>query len=191
MIFRRRKKRVLVLGLDGVPYSLLLDFCRRGIMAQTAEFLSQGKLYPMKASLPEVSAVSWTDFMTGTNSASHGIFGFTDFKSGSYDLRFPNFSDVRSPTIWEKLSQQGKKCIIINQPATYPARPIKGILISGFVAIDLAKAVYPPQEIERLKKINYLIDVDTAAARANRELLWPDLKKNSGIPMASSKALLE
>lgn len=177
MIFRRRQKRVLVLGLDGVPYSLLLEFCRQGIMPQTAEFLSQGRLYPMKASLPEISAVSWTDFMTGTNSATHGIFGFTDFKPSSYDLRFPNFHDVQIPTIWEKLGQKGKKCIVINQPATYPARPIKGVLISGFVAIDLAKAVYPPREIERLKKINYLIDVDTAAARANREVLWSDLKK--------------
>ncbi len=177
MIFRRHKRRVLVIGLDGLPYSLLLDFFRQGIMSKTAKFLSQGKLYPMRASLPEISAVSWTDFMTGTNPASHGIFGFTDFKPGTYDLRFPNFNDVQVPTIWEKLGRLGKKCIVINQPATYPARPIKGVLISGFVAIDLAKAVFPPQEIERLKKIDYLIDVDTTAARANRDLLWPDLKR--------------
>ena len=146
-------------------------------MPKTARFLSQGHLYSMQASLPEISAVSWTDFMTGTNSATHGIFGFTDFRPRSYELRFPNFNDVRVPAIWEKLSQQGKKCIVINQPSTYPARPLKGILISGFVAIDLAKAVYPPQEIEQLKKINYQIDVDTAAARANRDILWPELKR--------------
>jgi len=177
MFFRRHQQRVLVIGLDGVPHSLLLEFCQQGIMPRTARFLSQGHLYSMRASLPEISAVSWTDFMTGTNSATHGIFGFTDFKPFSYDLRFPNFNDVRVPVIWEKLSQQGKKCIVINQPSTYPARPLKGILISGFVAIDLARAVYPPQEIERLKKINYQIDVDTAAARAHRDTLWSELKR--------------
>lgn len=177
MFFKRKKKRVLVIGLDGVPYSLLLEFCKKGYMPKTAEILTQGKIQPMKASLPEISAVSWTDFMTGTNSATHGIFGFTDLKPGSYELRFPNFKDVKVPVLWEKLGQHGKKSLVINQPATYPARPLKGILISGFVAIDLAKAVYPPEQIERLKKINYLIDVDTAAIRANRELLWSDLKK--------------
>ncbi|MCX7974159.1 MAG: alkaline phosphatase family protein [Candidatus Aminicenantes bacterium] len=177
MILRRRKKRVLVIGLDGVSYSLLRKFCQQRITPKIAEIISQGYLSLMKASLPEISAVSWTDFMTGTNSANHGIFGFTDLKTGSYELRFPNFKDVRVPTLWEKIGQQGKKSLVINQPATYPARPLNGILISGFVAIDLAKAVYPPQEIERLKKINYLIDVDPMAIRANRQLLWSDLKK--------------
>lgn len=186
MLFRRKKKRVLVIGLDGVPYSLLCEFCQKGILPKLAEILAQGKIHPMRASLPEISAVSWTDFMTGTNSATHGIFGFTDLKPGSYDLRFPNFKDVKVPVLWEKLGQLGKKCIVINQPATYPARPLKGILISGFVAIDLAKAVYPPEEIERLKKIDYLIDVDTAAIRANRDLLWSDLEKT----LASRKKAL-
>ncbi len=76
----------------------------------------------MKASLPEISAVSWTDFMTGTNSGTHGIFGFTDFKPDSYELRFPNFLDVKAPTFWDTLGAKGKKSIIINQPSTYPAR---------------------------------------------------------------------
>jgi len=167
MLFRKSQKRVAVIGLDGVPYSLIVSFCQQGILPQTAAFMTAGRLHRMRASLPEISAVSWTDFMTGTDSGKHGIFGFTDLKANSYDLRFPNFYDVRTPTIWEKLNQAGKRCVVINQPATYPARPLKGVLISGFVAIDLAKAVYPPKELERLKKLNYVIDVDTAAARAD------------------------
>jgi len=177
MLFRKRQKRVAVIGLDGVPYSLVASFCQQGILPQTAAFTAAGRLHQMRASLPEISAVSWTDFMTGTNSGTHGIFGFTDLKANSYDLRFPNFYDVRTPTIWERLNHAGKKCVVINQPATYPARPLKGVLISGFVAIDLAKAVYPPKELERLKKLNYVIDVDTAAARADHNILWADLKK--------------
>ncbi|GAG48050.1 unnamed protein product, partial [marine sediment metagenome] len=80
----------------------------------------------MKASLPEISSVSWTNFMTGTNPGTHGIFGFTDFKTDSYDLCFPNFLDLKKETFWDKLGEQRKKCIIINQPSTYPARKING-----------------------------------------------------------------
>ena len=50
---------------------------------------------------------------------------------------------MQSETFWDKLGRRGKRSIIINQPSTYPARPLNGVLISGFVAIDLAKAVFP------------------------------------------------
>ena len=77
---RKKKRRVCVIGLDGVPYPLLLDLAEKGVMPNFAELIKSGHLHKMKASLPEISSVSWTDFMTGTNSGTHGIFGFTDFK---------------------------------------------------------------------------------------------------------------
>ncbi|MQY61415.1 hypothetical protein GH153_06230 [bacterium] len=177
-LFKKRKKeRVCVIGLDGVPYSLLLELAQKGIMPATSKLIDSGHIQRMKASLPEVSAVSWTNFMTGTNPGTHGIFGFTDFKRGSYDLRFPNFLDLKEKTFWDKLGDQGKKCIIINQPSTYPARKINGILISGFVAIELSKAVYPPSFKAPLERVGYEIDIDTQKSAENTEFLWKDLAK--------------
>jgi len=141
-LFQKKKKtRTCVIGLDGVPYSLLLELAERGTMPSLADLLKAGHLHRMKASLPEISSVSWTDFMTGTNSGEHGIFGFTDLKPGSYALRFPNFLYAKRETIWDILGKKVKKSIVLNQPSTYPARPLNGIMVSGFVAIDLAKAV--------------------------------------------------
>ncbi len=143
-IFKKKKKnRACVVGLDGVPYSLLLELARKDIMPETSKLIASGHLHRMKASLPEISAVSWTDFMTGSNSGGHGIFGFTDFKPGSYEIRFPNFLDVKKETLWDILGAAGKKCVIINQPSTYPARRVNGILISGFVAVEMSRAVFP------------------------------------------------
>jgi len=174
---KKKKKRVFVIGLDGVPYSLLLDLAQKGIMPATSELIDSGLIQRMKASLPEISAVSWTNFMTGTNPGTHGIFGFTDFKRNSYDLRFPNFLDLKKETFWDILGNQRKKCIILNQPSTYPARKINGILISGFVALELSKAVYPPSFKARLERVGYEIDIDTQKARENAEFLWKDLAK--------------
>ena len=177
-IFKKKKnRRVCVVGLDGVPYSLLLDFCAKGIMPAMAKLVETGRLHRMKASLPEISAVSWTDFMTGTNSGTHGIFGFTDFKPASYEVRFPNFRDVKAETIWDILGRKGRKSIVINQPSTYPARPLNGSLVSGFVALDLAKAVYPAAQKLALEKIGYQIDIDTMRAREDHEFLWQELTK--------------
>jgi len=172
---RKKKKRVCVLGLDGVPYSLLQDLARRDIMPTVKGLIHSGHLHKMKASLPEISAVSWTDFMTGSDSGTHGIFGFTDLKPDSYDMRFPNFLDLQTPTFWDTLGERRKRSIVINQPSTYPAREIDGILISGFVAIELAKAVYPPSLLAKLDKLNYRIDIDTMKSRENPAFLWKDL----------------
>ncbi len=177
-LFKKKKRnRVCALGLDGVPFSLLMDMADKGIMPTMKGLIEAGHLHMMKASLPEISAVSWTDFMTGTNSGTHGIFGFTDLKPGTYDLHFPNFLDLKHPTFWDTLGEKKKKSIIVNQPSTYPARKINGILISGFVAIDLGKAVYPPSLRASLDEINYQIDIDTTKSREDHEFLWKDLEK--------------
>ena len=175
-IFKKKlKKRAFVLGLDGVPYSLLQDLASRDIMPTVKSLIATGHLHKMKASLPEISAVSWTDFMTGSNSGTHGIFGFTDLEPDTYDLRFPNFLDIKAKTLWDKLGERKKRSIVVNQPSTYPAREINGILISGFVAIELAKAVYPPEFRASLEKLGYLIDIDTTKSRNDPEFLWKDL----------------
>ncbi|MCK4430056.1 MAG: alkaline phosphatase family protein [Candidatus Aminicenantes bacterium] len=169
------KNRVCVIGLDGVPNTLLRNLADQGVMPFFKSLIDSGSLHNMKASLPEISSVSWTDFMTGTNSGSHGIFGFTDLKENSYDMRFPNFNDVRAETLWDQLGHKKKKSIIINQPSTYPARKINGVLISGFVAIELGKAVFPITYKKTLEQIGYEIDIDTFKSRENHELLWKEL----------------
>ncbi len=178
LIFRKkRRNKACVIGLDGVPFTLLQDLADRGIMSSMARLIASGHLHRMKASLPEISSVSWTNFMTGTNPGEHGIFGFTDFKPGTYELRFPNFMDVQRPVLWDTLGEKGYKSIVINQPSTYPARKISGALVSGFVALDLARAVYPPAYRTALEQIGYQIDIDTVRARDDPQFLWQELGK--------------
>jgi predicted AlkP superfamily phosphohydrolase/phosphomutase len=172
---QKGKKRVCIIGLDGVPFDLLLKFTSSDVMPGTRKLAEKGHLHKMKASLPEVSSVSWTSFMTGTNPGNHGIFGFTDFREHSYQIRFPNFLDVKAPTIFDQLGDRGLKSIVINQPSTYPARKIEGALVSGFVSIDLAKAVYPTSNLAALQEMDYQIDIDTLKARHDREFLWKEL----------------
>jgi len=174
---RKKTNRACVIGLDGVPFGMVVDLARRGVMSTMARLMDLGKLHQMKASLPEISAVSWTNFMTGTNSGTHGIFGFTDFKPHSYEIRFPNFLDVKAPTLWDKLGAKGKRSVVINQPSTYPARKIEGALISGFVALELAKAVWPMTYRAALEQMGYQIDIDTVKARESPEVLWQELTK--------------
>jgi predicted AlkP superfamily phosphohydrolase/phosphomutase len=68
-----------------------------------------------------------------------------------------------------------KKALILNLPNTYPAFPINGLLVSGFVAVDFERAVYPSSYIPFLKKLNYIIDVDAEKARTDKPALYQDI----------------
>ncbi|MDI6845877.1 MAG: alkaline phosphatase family protein [Candidatus Saccharicenans sp.] len=173
----RPRRKVCVVGLDGVPHSMLLNLAKSGAMSTVSRLLDAGHLHRMKASLPEISAVSWTNFMTGANPGTHGIFGFTDFKPGTYDLRIPNFLDVKSDTIWDQLGKRGLKSIVINQPSTYPARRVNGVLISGFVAVDLSRSVFPQSYFSTLEQMGYQIDVDSGKVVDNPAVLWQEISK--------------
>jgi predicted AlkP superfamily phosphohydrolase/phosphomutase len=168
-------RRVCVVGLDGVPYGLLKRLAEGGVMPHVAAFARGGHLAPMRAALPPISSVSWTSFMTGANPGEHGIFGFTDVDPNSYALRFPLFGEVAVPTFWDTLGQRGLHSVVLNQPSTYPARPLAGVLVSGFVAIDLARAVYPLAQLPALQAMGYRVDADLRQAAEHPDRLLDDL----------------
>lgn len=167
-----KRPKVVIIGLDGVPYSLLKSYSEQGIMPNFKSMITEGSFYKMETSLPEVSSVAWTSFMTGKDPGEHGIFGFMELKDGTYDMYFPNFSDVKSPTFWES---SGLPSVVLNIPQTYPAKPLNGIMTSGFVALDLKKATYPEKAYNYLNSIGYKIDVNANLARDNIPAFFEDL----------------
>ena len=156
--------KVVMIGLDGTPCSTLKELLDAGVMPNFKSLVGEGTLRQMDASTPAISSISWTSFMTGKNPAKHRIFGFIDLEPGTYEYKFPNYQDMASETLWDVLGKSGRKSIVINQPSTYPAKPLNGISIAGFVAIDLKKAVYPPSILPKLEKSGYRIDVDSNKA---------------------------
>ena len=56
-----------VIGLDGVGVPLVRDLIDRGLMPALGSLVRGGTLAPMRSSIPTISSVSWTSFMTGRN----------------------------------------------------------------------------------------------------------------------------
>ncbi len=173
----KSSRKVFVLGIDGVPCSLLNKFAEQAIMPNLAALSQKGTLTQMTASIPEVSSTSWSTFMTGVNPGRHGIFGFMELQKGSYGWKFPNSKDVRSKTIWDIAGNSNLKSIVLNVPSTYPAREISGIMTAGFVALDLKKATYPLSAYEYLKSIGYIMDVNAQKAKESLEALAEEIDR--------------
>lgn len=190
------RPRLVVLGLDGLPFSLARHLCARGRTPNLARIAASPNASALAAELPDLSPVNWTSFYTASGPETHGVYGFTRFNVTSRELSLADFSQVAAPTIFDRLGERGLTSRVINLPNTYPARPIPGMLISGFVAHDLARAVHPPFLLGPLAGAGYRLEADTArggsdpahllaelratlaARRAALRLLWPDLAWN-------------
>jgi predicted AlkP superfamily phosphohydrolase/phosphomutase len=178
-------KKVVVLGLDGVPYTLLKRFAEEGVMPHTRDLLASGTLAQMDTALPEISSTAWTSFMTGANPGRHGVYGFMDLDPKTYKLQFTNFNSVKTSTVWDYLSRAGQRSMVLNIPTTYPARDLVGVLISGFVAIDLKRATFPTSLVPYLEQVGYKLDVDTTTFKNGTDAfvaeLWDALAKRETV----------
>ena len=172
---RFKGRRVLVIGLDGVPFSLLKGLSGEGKLPNWAKLVESGSFKRMNSVHPCVSSVAWATYMTGKNPGKHNIYGFVDRYPESMDVFIPTSRDMAGNTLWEILSQAGKRVVVINVPLTFPPREVNGILISGFLCTNIDKIAYPREVAGVLKEMGYRIDVDAWQARKSLDKFLEDL----------------
>lgn len=185
------RRRVVVIGLDGTPYSFVRKATANGMMPNLKRLLDQGTLVRMDSTQPDVSSVAWASFMTGTNPAKHGIFGFIDRKPDSYATYIPTGEDLQRKTLWEWLSDHERRVCAIGVPMSYPPRPVNGIMIGCFLSPNVEKAAYPPSLGLELKKMGYRVDTDPWAARESREHFLKDYRETLALRVEMVLRLLK
>ena len=170
-----RKKRVVVIGLDGVPYSYVQQLFRAGELPNLQAIVGEGSLLQMDTTVPNVSSVAWSSFMTGQNPGKHNIFGFVERQPGSLKTFIPTSRTMRSPALWEILSAAGKRVFAMNVPVTYPSRSVNGIVVGCFLSPSVEKAAPNAEVAQALKRLNYCVDADPLRARQNKDTFLPHL----------------
>ena len=157
-------KRVVVLGLDGVPFTFLKKLFSEGKMPYLKSLTEKGSFSQMDSVFPPVSSCAWSSFMTGKNPGGHNIFGFVD-KNKNNSLYIPTSENMTSKTLWEILSDNGKKVVVMNVPVTYPPRDVNGILIGCFLCPNIEKITNDKVILNYLKAVGYKIDADASIAK--------------------------
>ena len=69
-------KRVIVLGIDGLDHGLLERFMAEGRLPNFARLAREGDFAPLQTTMPPLSPVAWSTFITGLDPGGHGIFDF-------------------------------------------------------------------------------------------------------------------
>ncbi len=153
--------RVLVISWDGATFDILDPLISQGHLPYLAQRINNGAKRRLRSCIPPVSAAAWASFQTGKNPGKHGVFDFLSYEPGKYEPALVNSASVHSETLWELLSQAGKRCIVINVPVTYPPKPINGWLVSGMLTPGLDSQFTFPRELkdEILQHVDYEIFV--------------------------------
>lgn len=181
------RTRLVVLGLDGLSLPLARELCALVDLPALASLVNDPRAAGMDAELPELSPVNWTSFFTAAGPGEHGVYGFTRLDPASYALSIVDSGHVRHPTIFDRLSARGLVSKVLNLPNTYPAQPLRGMLVAGFVAPELTRAVYPPVLASILGRQGYVLEAETSRGRAEPDLLLDGL----GRSLASRRAALD
>lgn len=135
---RNARQRVLLLGLDCASPSLIFDDFQADL-PHLAALMAGGTWGILHSSLPCITVPAWASMTSSRDPGVLGIYGFRNRASYDYDaLNVADGRAVQHKRIWDYVGEAGKNALVLNVPQTYPVRPVKGQLISGFLTPDTA-----------------------------------------------------
>ncbi len=156
-------ERVLIIGLDCAPPELVFDRWV-GDLKNLGHLMKEGIYGELESTIPPITVPAWTSMMTGKSPGTLGFYGFRNRANYSYDgMVFANSQYVKDETVWDILSRERKRSVVIGVPQTYPPKPLNGCLITSFLTPDTTcQYTYPPElraEVQALVG-EYMLDVD-------------------------------
>lgn len=129
----KREQRVVVLGLDGATFEVLLPMMERGELSNLSRVMREGVWGRLESTTPPFSVQAWVSMATGKNPAKHGVTDFWDPSAGKSQREFASSHSIQGGTLWEILSRHGKRVGVVNVPVTYPPLKVNGYMISGLL----------------------------------------------------------
>lgn len=168
-------RRLVVIGLDCVTPELLfgpwLDE-----MPNIRALMADGLHGRLQSTIPPITVPAWMAMMTSHDPGMLGVYGFRNRKTHAYDDIFTvNASHVSAKTVWNILSVNRKRSLVMGVPLTYPPKPLNGAMVGCFLTPDKsATFTYPPELQSRLDTLaggEYLIDVKDFRNEHRRETL--------------------
>lgn len=162
-----QKRKVMVIGLDGLTLQMLLPLVAQGHLPHFAHLLANGVHGVLHSVTNMTTGPTWASFATGCLPHRHGILHDFHHAADSYQLQPTKGADCRQPTFWQQASAAGRQVIVLNVPMSYPAQPVNGTILAGIDAPSeqVAGFAYPASLYRELRSqgIDYLIDCGLAS----------------------------
>jgi hypothetical protein len=89
---KSRINQLVIVGLDGMEPTLVEKFMGEGKLPNLSKLKKEGTYARLKTTIPAISPVAWSSFMTGSHPAKHNIFDFLSRDPRTY---LPDLSSAR------------------------------------------------------------------------------------------------
>jgi predicted AlkP superfamily phosphohydrolase/phosphomutase len=170
-----RVPRVLVIGLDGGTFDVLVPLAEAGVMPNLAALLRESALASLGSTLPCITPVAWTTFLTGADPEAHGIWDYRYYDPGSRRTLLAHAGRIPMPTLLDAVSLQGGEVVSIDLPMTWPpAAGWRGVVLGGLGTPSTAAALAAHPDFRRqLAEAGVAYSLDPIWRR--RPETWPEL----------------
>lgn len=187
-------KRLVVIGLDCLTPQLALE-AWLSEMPNLARLAAGGVAGRLASTIPPITIPAWTAMMTSHDPGMLGIYGLRNRTSYEYDsLRVANANAVTARTVWNYLSRNRMRSLVMAVPQTYPPRPLNGIMISDFTTPSKEVSFTYPAEVQglldRAAGGEYVIDVKDFRTE-NKAALLASVKNMTAARFRAFRALLK
>lgn len=145
--------RVYVVGLDGGTFDLLRPWIEAGRLPRLQAMMRNGVSGELQSVVPPVTGPAWTSFITGKNPGKHGVFEFKLMDHDTYHYHVIDPQSRRGQSLWNLISHQGGRVVVLNLPIIYPPEPVNGVMVSGFLTPSGKRDfVYPPEALDEIEQ---------------------------------------
>jgi len=156
-------KQLCVIGLDCVTPELLFGPWLEE-MPNIRRVMDGGFSGNMVSTIPPITVPAWMAMMTSNDPGMLGIYGFRNRSSYDYEDVFTvNSTYIKAKTVWNHLSRNRLRSVVMGVPLTYPPKPLAGVLVSSFLTPSKDVTwTHPPELAANLDDYaggDYIIDV--------------------------------
>ena len=82
----KKTSRILVIGLDGGTWDLLMPLAKQGFLPILHELVVGGSYGELESTIPPITGSAWVSFATGKNPGKTGVYDFLFPKNSLDDL---------------------------------------------------------------------------------------------------------
>jgi predicted AlkP superfamily phosphohydrolase/phosphomutase len=140
--------RIFIFGIDGLTMRIMGPLMEKGLIPNFKSIYESGNRGILKSTIPPLTPPSWASIYSGKNPGKHGLFEFR--KRNGYIFKTNTCWDYdEAPPFWKHLTENGKKCVLINLPLYYPPMRLQNcISISGFPITETFN-IYHPESLKQ------------------------------------------
>ncbi|MCK4413199.1 MAG: alkaline phosphatase family protein [Candidatus Eisenbacteria sp.] len=177
---------ILVLGIDGLEWNVILPMIRAGRLPEMAKLMEQGSYGLMRTLYPTLSPPIWTTVATGKLPPEHGIIDFIRPQREVGEPQMLCNLDRRTKAFWNIAGEYDKRVAVIGWWMTFPAEPVNGIMVAqtntteqldvgygravwkGRLIKGVPGQIYPPERHDEI--MGLLVDFDAQFPQHTRTI---------------------